>query len=193
MPANVVKNLEGEKYWKEAKKVAKEQYPDLESKDSDRFYAVVMSIYKNMCKNKSCAVKESMSSILGRIELWESVRLDLPKTYKEWLLYDPADKDAVSLTKDAVSDLNSAVKLAASYLMKNMKKRKMNGVFIEKDEGEILSKAWKKYVKPVLNNKSYESIGFKNPEPRILAGQKLINVIKNFYGVTGWTNLGDYI
>ena len=202
MPSSVVKNLEDEKYWKEAKRVTREQYPDLESKDKNRFYAVVMSIYKNMCKNKGCAVKgvkttkepnESMSLILGRLELLESIRLDLPKTYKDWLLYDPADKDSADLTKKAVSELNLAVKTAASYLLKDMKNRKMNGVFVEKDEGEVLSKVWKKYVKPVLNNKSYESVGFGDPEPRVLAGQKLIDIIKEFYGVKGWTSLGDYI
>ena len=192
MPVNVVKSKEGEKYWGEAKKAVKKQYPDLESKDKDRFYAVVMSIYKNMCKNKGCAVKkESMSFLLNRLE--ESVSLDLPKTYKDWLLNEPVDKERFTLTKEAVIELNKAVKMAASSLMMDMKKRKMNGVFVEKDEGEVLGKVWKKYIKPVLNDNKYESVGFEEPEPRVLAGQKLINVIKDFYGITGWTNLGDYL
>ena len=183
MPSSVVKNLEDEKYWKEAKRVTREQYPDLESKDKNRFYAVVMSIYKNMCKNKGCAVKkESMSSLLNRLE--ESVNLDLPKTYKDWLLNEPIDKERSTLTKEAVVELNKAVKMAASSLMKDMRKRKMNGVFVEKDEGEVLGKVWKKYINPVLNDNKYESVGFGEPEPRVLAGQKLINVIKDFYGIT---------
>ena len=192
MPVNIVKSPEGEKYWGEAKKAAKKQYPDLESKDKDRFYAVVMTIYKNMCKNKGCAVKkESMSSLLNRLE--ESVNLDLPKTYKDWLLNEPSDRVSADFTKKAVNVLNTAMKDAAVELTKSMRRRKMHGIFVEKDEGKVLSWVWKKYIKPIFDNKIYDIVGFGEPEPRVLAGQKLINVIKDFYGITGWTNLGDYI
>ena len=192
MPVNVVKSKEGEKYWGEAKKAVKKQYPDLESKDKDRFYAVVMSIYKNMCKNKGCAVKkESMSFLLNRLE--ESVSLDLPKTYKDWLLNEPSDRVSADFTKKAVNVLNTAMKDAAVELTKSMRRRKMHGIFVEKDEGKVLSWVWKKYIKPIFDNKIYDIVGFGEPEPRVLAGQKLINVIKDFYGITGWTNLGDYI
>jgi hypothetical protein len=45
MPAGVVKTVEDEIAWERAKERAREQYPDL---TGDRFYRVVMAIYKKM-------------------------------------------------------------------------------------------------------------------------------------------------
>ena len=73
MPIGVLKGSDSEKYWEMAKKSAKEQYPGLESKDRDRFYAIVMSIYKKMCKGKDCSPKEESMTISGN-SLVESVR-----------------------------------------------------------------------------------------------------------------------
>ena len=47
MPTNVVHNKRDEKLWNRAKAAARKQYPYI-SEDSDRFYKIVMTIYKNM-------------------------------------------------------------------------------------------------------------------------------------------------
>jgi hypothetical protein len=196
MPVGAIRGPEAEKTWSMAKAAAKKQYPGLESKDKDKFFAIVMTIYKSMCKNKSCSPKrESMSVILGRLELIES--RTLPSTYEGWLLNEPVDRDSAALTKRAIGELRMAVKEASAELLKGMKERAKNvgrGVLkISKDDGIALSKVWKKHVQPVLDNGKYEPVGFLYPEPRVIAGQKLIDVIKEFYGVKGFTNLGDYI
>lgn len=195
MPVGAIRGPEAEKAWKSAVAAAKEQYPGMKSKDSDRFYAIVMTIYKSICKNKACSPKrESMSSVLGRIELMEG-KVSLPGNYKGWLLYEPADRGSADLTKKAIGDLNAAVRKAASELLGGMKKRaKIAGKLFDKNvDGAALSKAWDRHVKPVLDSKQYVDVGFSEPEPRVVAGQKLIDVIKGFYGIKGWTSLGDYI
>lgn len=45
MPLNVVKTYEDEIAWERAKERAREQYPDA---TGDRFYRIVMAIYKKM-------------------------------------------------------------------------------------------------------------------------------------------------
>jgi len=78
LPQGVIKGPDAESSWKAAVAAAQEQYPGLKSKDSDRFYAIVMTIYKKMCKNKSCTPKsEGMGSLLRRIE--ESAREHISK------------------------------------------------------------------------------------------------------------------
>lgn len=45
MPVNVVKSYEDEIAWERAKERAREEYPDA---SGDRFYRIVMAIYKKM-------------------------------------------------------------------------------------------------------------------------------------------------
>jgi hypothetical protein len=45
MPVGVVRTMEDEIAWERAKAAARKQYPDL---TGDRFYRVVMTIYKKM-------------------------------------------------------------------------------------------------------------------------------------------------
>ena len=195
MPAGAIRGRNAERIWKKATVVAREQYPGLKSKDSDRFYAIVMTIYKSMCKNKACSPKrEGMSGILSRIELVES-RVAIPKDYRGWLLHEPVDSVSADFTKKAVGLLRSAVMKAAKELEAGMKDRAGGGGknFDSEVEGRALSDVWRKHVKPVLDDKRYDSVGFREPEPRVIAGQKLIDIIKGFYGIKGWTDLGDYI
>ncbi|HCK99512.1 MAG TPA: hypothetical protein DHW42_05330, partial [Candidatus Marinimicrobia bacterium] len=49
MPTNLVKTDKDEKLWQKAKAIARKQYKV--SEDSDRFYAIVMGIYKKMSKS----------------------------------------------------------------------------------------------------------------------------------------------
>lgn len=79
MPASSIQGKDSEKYWREARRAADEQYPGLEKKDKERYFATVMTIYKSMCKNKACSPKmesekvESLSDMLSRLESKEGV------------------------------------------------------------------------------------------------------------------------
>jgi len=74
MPAGVIRGPKSEQMWKRAKAVATQGYPGLETTNSDRFYAIVMTIYKAMCKKHGCApADESTSLLLGRLEICEDI------------------------------------------------------------------------------------------------------------------------
>jgi len=47
MPTGVVKTKKDEEAWNRAKSIARKQYPKIKE-DSDKFYAIVMTIYKNI-------------------------------------------------------------------------------------------------------------------------------------------------
>jgi len=51
MPKGVVKTAKQETYWERAKRQVAKQYPNI-SVGSDRYYRLVMSIYKNMAHYK---------------------------------------------------------------------------------------------------------------------------------------------
>lgn len=127
------------------------------------------------------------------LELLESK--GLPRTYRGWMLYDPVDKASADVTKKAVSDLAAGVKKAKSAILSELKSapKGETRAFSDKVDGELLSRAWRKHVKPVFDDKKYKNVGFSEPEPRVIAGQALIDTIKGFYGIKGFTNLGDYI
>ncbi len=63
MPAGFVKD---EAAWDKAKAAARKQYPDLG--ESDRFWAIVMTIYKNMTKGGSTMSKAMPDGT--RLILW---------------------------------------------------------------------------------------------------------------------------
>jgi hypothetical protein len=72
MPVNSIRGPESEDIWGRASSVAKEQYPGLKSSNPHKFYAIVMTIYKQMCSKHKCEPKnESMAEALRRVELME--------------------------------------------------------------------------------------------------------------------------
>ena len=62
MPANLVRGPDGEKAWERAKEIVREQYGDIEKSDKDRFYALVTTVYKSICKSPdyNCRVGEDI-------------------------------------------------------------------------------------------------------------------------------------
>jgi len=72
MPNKVIKGPDAEKMFSKAQEVAAKDYANLKVSDPDRYYAIVMAIYKKMCMNNNCTPKdesidESMSAVLGRL------------------------------------------------------------------------------------------------------------------------------
>ncbi|MEJ2293275.1 MAG: hypothetical protein P8Y23_00725 [Candidatus Lokiarchaeota archaeon] len=194
MPTGVIKGPESEAIWARAVKTTEEQYPGLKGKDKNKFYAIVMTIYKNMCTKHKCTPKNEsdMSMILNRLELFGE---SLPVDYTGWQLEEPLNAEEKKLTSNVVRDLNKGMRTAMSVLNKWMMN---NYVDVNSSDGmdkigEELSVVWGKYIKPIINNKKYESTGITDAEPVYEAGQRLINFIKKYYGLTFWTSLGDYI
>lgn len=61
MPANLVKGPDGEEAWKKAMSIVRDQYPDLDPDggDSDRFYALVTTVYRSVCKSDKYSCTDS--------------------------------------------------------------------------------------------------------------------------------------
>ena len=58
----------GEKAWRKAKGIVVDQYgKGLEKSDPDRFYSLVTTVYKNICKSDKydCGIKESVACSKG--------------------------------------------------------------------------------------------------------------------------------
>lgn len=202
MPVGVIKGPDSEVVWKRAKEAAQEQYPGLKGKDKNRFYAIVMTIYKNICTKHNCTPKaeSDMSMILNRIELFESCseysnKESLPKNYAGWQLQEPLSEEERKITSDAVRDLNDGMRKGMRELKKWMEDVDIdaNTNYGISEAGKKLSEVWDKYIKPIMGNEKYKSTGISDAEPIYEAGQRLIDLIKEYYGLTGWTSLGDYI
>lgn len=202
MPVGVIKGPDSEVMWNRAKEAAQEQYPGLKGKDKSRFYAIVMTIYKNMCTKHNCTPKaeSDMSMILNRLELFESYSENfnddyLPKNYVDWQLQEPITQEERKITSDAVKDLNSSMRIGMRELKKWMESVDIDVSTTDgiSEAGKKLSEVWNKHIKPIIENEKYKSIGINDAEPIYEAGQRLIDFIKRYYGLTGWTSLGDYI
>lgn len=57
-----IKGKDGERAWSKAKRIIGKQYPKID-KDSDRFYRLVTTVYKSVCKSKDfdCGQFESIN------------------------------------------------------------------------------------------------------------------------------------
>ncbi len=73
MPA-FVKGPDGEKAWKKAKGIVEKEYGDIEKSDPDKFFALVTTVYKSVCKSPDFNCGEategavSMGSLIERLE-----------------------------------------------------------------------------------------------------------------------------
>ena len=137
--------------------------------------------------------KKSMSVFLERFALTES-KLVLPKGYAGWQLYSPEGKEQSKLTSEAVKALNTGMRKATGELKKWMNKNEVNqGGASMGVAAKFLGKIWGKHVEPVFDDSKYTSTGINDTEPRYIAAQLLIDLIKNYYGISGYTDLGDYL
>lgn len=76
MPSNIVKSYaekynlsqsETEKAWDRAKTLTKDQYGDIENSDSEKFYSIVTTIFKNIIKGSK--KDESLDEMFGMLKL----------------------------------------------------------------------------------------------------------------------------
>jgi|GEM_PF-3695728 len=91
MPANFVRTPDGEKAWKKAKGiVAKEYGAGLEKSDPDKFYSLVTTIYKNVCKSPDfdCWISKAEAAEPGTmgVLIEEKITQEWIKGVRKWWL-----------------------------------------------------------------------------------------------------------
>jgi hypothetical protein len=93
--------------------------------------------------------------------------------------------------------LNAAAKRAGDSLLKTLRTPEYKDLDPDyrkedlKKVGALLASTWSKILYPVMAK--YSDYGATDSEPRYHGGQYLVDVIKAFYGLGGFINLGDYI
>lgn len=134
-----------------------------------------------------------MRELLERLEVFvESRAIDLPDGYRGWRLYSPGSSEEKKVVDRAVKDLNAATRKAA-WELKGWMKRHPSIDFKGPGAGPELSRVWKKHIKPVLSKDEYKSSGVAESETMYIVAQLLVDFVKDYYGFSGWTKLGDYI
>jgi hypothetical protein len=157
MPA-WVKGKDGEKAWAKAKAAAKKQYPGVEQSDPDKFYAIVTTIYKNICKSPDydCRIGEEIETRTHMRHLIERLeRIGNPE-----------------MRLMAVADLarkirNFSGEMAMSLADKSDPYGELAATSSKvKQAGKKMVKSMQEFVKAVLETEKYIDVEYKR-EPRI--------------------------
>ncbi len=103
-------------------------------------------------------------------------------TARNWELY--SDMKGVG---KAARAMNAAMRKAYKVIEKDLGKYKYD----EAEWGKRLAAVYYKHVEPVM--RKHSSFGAYDSEPRYHVMQGLISIVKDWYGIDGWTGMGDYI
>jgi hypothetical protein len=115
-----------------------------------------------------------------------------PTLQKDWEIYSSIPGHGA-----VTRALNAAAKKAGDALLKTLRTpeyKDLDPSYRREDlkkVGALLASVWSKSLYPVMSK--YSDYGATDTEPRYHGGQYLIDVIKAFYGISGFTDLGDYI
>jgi len=105
-----------------------------------------------------------------------------------WKLYTPESKSDISKTDKAVDSLNSAMGKYKKALRKDLAKI---AEYDTKVVGPVAGALYDSIIDPV--HSKYRSVGADDTPVREISVIAAIQMIKDVYGKTGWTKLGDYI
>lgn len=125
----------------------------------------------------------STSELLNRLE-------EAAKPKIQWKSLSARDYELYSSVKEskaAASALNKAMREIAKEISKLVVKHPYD----EKWWGRKIGELYQKHIGPV--NKEYRDTGIEDTEPRYHIAQGIIDMVKGWYGIEGWTNLGDWI
>jgi hypothetical protein len=124
------------------------------------------------------------SELLNRLEEskggWKSMSAE------DWELYTSVG-DVKKLSKKAAGELNKAMTAISREVEKTADKRPYEEEWWAKQLGYL----YDKHIKPL--EKKYRETGITDTEPHYHIAQGMIDMVKSFYGIQGWTDLGDYI
>lgn len=126
---------------------------------------------------------------LFRVASLIQAKAKLPRSKRDWQLYDEEPS-----SDKAARELTSGLKKAEKYIIGKLKKSgiERDDLFMDVgDAGEILYEGFKKYVDPLLDK--HRDAGASDSEPRYVAANYLSNVIKDFYDITWYLPLTDYV
>lgn len=136
----------------------------------------------------------STVDLLGRLEEAKGPKISWKnKSAAEWELYTystdkgPDVSDKKKEAKAAASALNKAMKVIAKEISKLVVEHSYDEAWWSKKLGALHTK----YIRPV--EKKYGDTGITDTEPNYHVGQGMIDMVKNWYGIKGWTNLGDWL
>jgi len=105
-----------------------------------------------------------------------------------WELYEPETKAQVAKTAKAVTALNGAMSKFQKAVRKDLAKITE---YDTKVAGPIAGALYDKLIDPV--HSKYRSIGADDTPVREISVLAAIQMVKDVYGKTGWSKLGDYI
>ena len=97
----------------------------------------------------------------------------------------------------AARELTSALVKARKLVMAALKTKEYKSLDPDwnRDQmnkvAKLLGKIYDKAMYPTM--RKHSQFGATDTEPRGVAAQGLIDTAKAFYGISGWTELGDYI
>mgnify|MGYP001822898733 CR=1 FL=1 len=149
MPA-FVKGPDGEKAWGRASAEAEKQYPGLKDSDPDRFYAIVTTIMKNICKSDKydCGgfgeSRGTMRDMINRLEEVYLKKMGDP-TARKMMAYDTGSKAR-----------NFAGELAMALVDKGAPEGELAAEFPKvKRTGMAAVKALEAFAKAVFDTEKY--------------------------------------
>jgi len=105
-----------------------------------------------------------------------------------WNLYEPEGKADIAKTDKAVSALNSAMAKFQKAVRKDLADIPE---YDTKVVGPIAGKLYDKIIDPVHGK--FDSVGSDDTPVREVSILSAIQMVKDIYGKTGWTKLGDHI
>jgi len=105
-----------------------------------------------------------------------------------WQLYEPETKAERTKTAKAVTALNSAM---AKFKKAVRKKLSKIAEYDTKVVGPIAGELFDAIVAPV--HAKFDSVGADDTPSREISTLAAIQMVKDIYGKTGWTKLGDHI
>jgi hypothetical protein len=114
-----------------------------------------------------------------------------PRSRRDWQIYDMPG--AAQAARDLTKALGQSRKLLKAAL-KTKDYKNLDPDWNRDQMGKVaklIGKIYDKAMYPVM--RKYTKFGATDTEPRGVAAQGLIDVAKAFYGISGWTELGDYI
>lgn len=122
---------------------------------------------------------------------WADKLAKNPRSINDWQIFSKPGAGA------AAKALTVALKKSQAVLLQSLRSKAYKDlepdweVDHENRVAKLIGKVYSKVLYPVMSK--FTNFGATDTEPRYVAAQALIDTAKNFYGISGFTNLGDYI
>jgi len=122
---------------------------------------------------------------------WANRLAKNPRSIDDWQIFSEPGAGV------AAKALSAALKKSQTVLLRTLKGPGYKHLEPDHDDGQetkvakLIGQIFDKHMYPVMLK--FDDFGAADSEPRYVGAQGLINVAKKFYGMTGWTSLGDHL